>query len=235
MQSSEYFAVASQQVTVHPAHVVKIVGQFLGNTNDRYLQVHDSIVAPANTAVPKRQWPIAQGAQFFQSFVAGELSLAVGLFVCVSNTDGTYTQSADTMDLTVETTDPEVPTGTSYASDLNTPVNNLPVWVDGAGPKKLFAIEVDGTGLANDSWVMLCAEDLGVNSHPLLIGVWPLPIGKTYLGANKITFGKDGRDMQAVDPSNGAARNGCYIYISKFQGRVSTSAGNKAKVRAEYK
>jgi hypothetical protein len=233
MKPLEYFGVAAQQVTQHPIHVLKIEGQFLGATADRYLQVHDSTVVPAEGAVPLKQWLINQSSPFFQTFSAGELSLALGLYICVSTTDGTKTLSADTMDLGVELTDPEVPTGTTYVSDLATAANSFTIWADGAGPHKLLSLQIDGTGLGFDSWVMITAQAL--SGAPIILDQFHVPIGKTFLGLSAVTFGKDGRDLFAVDPSDGSSHNGCYLYVSKKQGVVTVSAGNNVKIKAEYK
>jgi hypothetical protein len=225
MKPLSYFAVAAQIVATHPVHVLKIEGLFLGATADRYLQVHDSRTAPTALAVPLKQWPIGQGAAFFQTFSAGELALANGLYVCVSDTDGTYTLSADTMDLSVELTDPEQPSGLTVAGDETTGRVSFTIWADGAGPKTLVRLvvkEINGT----DGYVFMYTSG----------SLSPVYLGKVNANATRI-FNFGGGLVPYLKEANAAAteHNGCIIKVWQDINHSSILSSNKANILAEYK
>jgi hypothetical protein len=232
MKPLPFFAVAAQQVTTHAVHVLKLEGQFLGATADRYLQVHDSAVVAAEGSVPLKQWVIQQTSPFFQTFSAGELALTKGLYICVSNTDGTKTLSADTMDLAVELTDPEQPSGTTYVGDLVTAVASLSVWNDAAGPLHLMSLEVDGTGLGADAYIMLFAKDAPANGDKP-IDQFKIKAGQVLTGVNALRFGTNGRAMQSVD--NTGVHDGCQVKISTTTGVLTAIAGTPVKIKGEYR
>lgn len=232
MKPLEYFGVTSQQVTTHAVHALKIEGQFMGNTADRWLQVHDSAVVPADTAVPMKQWVIPQASPFFQTFSAGELALTQGLYICISNTDGTKTLSGDTMDLGVELTDPEQPSGTSFVGGLVLAVASRQLWQDSAGPKKLFALEVDNTGGA-DSYIMLFATDTPANGDKP-VAQYTLKANAVLTGVNALRFGTSGRDIQSIDTA-GTLHKGCTVKISTTTGVLTGVGGTPVKIKGELK
>jgi hypothetical protein len=223
MKPLEYFGVAAQQVTQNPTHVLKIEGDFLGSTADRYLQVHDSEIAPAALAVPLRQWKISQSSPFFQTFSAGELPLAKGLYIAVSDTSGTFTASADTMDLRVELTDPEQPSGATIVGDKTTEIQTLVVWNNGAGPKRLYRLSV--TEVNNTTgYVFLYRSPTDPN---------PLYLGKiAALATRQWDFGQ-GLEPTYKDGSN-VTRNGCWIEVTEDLARTTITL-NQATMLAEYK
>lgn len=224
MKPMEYFGVAAQQVTQHGAHVLKIEGTFLAASAGRYLQVHDSVGAPAANAVPLRNWPLDPSSNFFQTFSAGELALAHGLYIGISTTDGTWTASADTMDLTVELTDPESPSGTTFAGDNVTARTHLSVWNDGAGPHNLLRL--------------LIKELLGAAGYIFIFryGADPAPIFIGIIKGNQtldLSFGIAGFDPTYID-ANGVKRNGCDVYVYDDAAHTLVDL-NKATIIAEYK
>lgn len=213
-------------MTTHGVHVIKIEGQFLGNTADRWLQVHDSDVAAAEGAVPLKQWLISQTSPFFQSFPAGELAVFRGLYICVSNTAGTKTLSADTMDLGVELTDPELPAGTSYAGDESTPRTTLLVWGQAAGQKTLFRIIVTERS-AVDEWLFIYCDDL--KAKGVAMGPFKIPASTTRV----LSFGLAGIIPQIRDVA-GNYFYGCSIVIATSPTDPNAQTGSAA-VRVEYK
>jgi len=122
---------ASGQVSTLPISVLKVNGYFRGSTADRWLQIFDSCVAPVNPAVPMYEYPISQTSPFYCEFKNGELHLTEGLFVGVSTTEGTWTTSTDTMDVTVETD--FKPVTTTIVGDKTTTVQTVAVWSQAAG------------------------------------------------------------------------------------------------------
>lgn len=222
MKSLSYFAVTDQVVATHPVHVLKIEGVFLGATTDQFLQVHDSRTAPAANAVPLKQWPIQQGSPFFQTFSAGELALANGLYVCVSTTDGTYTLSSDDMDLSVELTDPEQPSGTSVANNTGSHAS-MQVWATGAGPKTLLRLTVKETN-GTDGYIFVFADN---DTIPVkyLGKVNASSTREFNFGAGFVPFRTDG---------NGAQKNGCSIIVYEDFART-TVVNIKGTFTAEYK
>lgn len=136
------FAVANVQVSQLPIICKQIEGYFQGGAN-AYLQVHDSCIAPATGAVPKWQMPLNATAQFQQTMQVDELVLSEGLFVGVSSTDGTWTASASTMNVTVWTNDPVVATNVVGDKTTTYAPNRLQIWAQGlagAAEKRLYCL-----------------------------------------------------------------------------------------------
>lgn len=145
MVNKEYFDVAGQVVSIGPNGILKIDGQHRGAT-DVFIQVFDANQTPANGAVPIKSWYVPSGSDaaptpFFQSFLAGELRCDNGVYVCVSDTDGQLTLSANKMDVSVEleTEDPFL--GGVVTGDNSTPTTSINPWANNQGPKRLRRVE----------------------------------------------------------------------------------------------
>lgn len=101
------FNVAAFQATATPISVLRIRGNFNGAVDGRWLQIFDSATTPADGTAPLIVGiPLTAGSPFFIETEVGSLAFAAGCYVCVSNTRAAKTLSADTMDVTVETYDP---------------------------------------------------------------------------------------------------------------------------------
>lgn len=216
MKPLEYFGVSGQQVTQQPTHVLKIEGQFLAASAARWLQVHDSATVPAEGAVPLKQWPLDPSSQFFQTFAAGELAVAEGLYICISTSDGTKTLSADTMDLGVELTDAEQPSGLTQVGDEANDRGTLQVWADGAGPKKLYRLKFKNTA-GRDIYIFLYRY--GADAAPSFLG-------KVLNGATREWFFGQGLAPETLPGANG--HNGCIIEGWNEATRATTNIHNGA-------
>jgi len=226
MKPLSYFAVASQQVATHPVKLLKLEATLNASaTEGLFLQLHDSNATPANAAVPIKSWPAAECG--FKEFEMGELVFAAGMFLALSTTAGTYTQAGGGSDLVdilnVELINAEEPTGTTIVGDKTTLVNNLEVWADGAGPKKLIAATVTGFP---GRYLQLFAASPSANDIPL--AVWEL----AETPFTELRFGSIGRDVFSVDASG--ERNGCYLVISTDATKY-VAAPEANAIQAEYK
>lgn len=155
--------------------------------------------------------------------------------MALSSTAGTYTAAGGGSDkcdiLNVELVDPEQPTGTSSAGDLTTGVTGRTIWTDATGPKRLIALEVDGTALTATSYIQLFAVDSPSNGDKP-IDQFKIAAGGVLTDAAALRFGAVGRDVYSVD-SNGA-HDGCTVKISSTAGYL-TLTSDTAKIKAEYK
>lgn len=221
MIPKNFFNVSNAQASKHDNIVVKIDGYYRSATALAWLQVFDSITTPANGAVPLKQEPINGASPFYFEFKRGDLVCYLGCFVGISSTEGTWTASADTMDVSVEFSDVDLPSTVSYAGDLTTQITDLTVWSEAAGlaaRKSLVALEVDGTNLTGQNvlWIMLFATDtINAGQAPLTGCIWPIAGGGiAYLnggvtvpavrtGNNKMTFGEFGRQVFSIDGAAG--------------------------------
>lgn len=224
MKQLPYYAVTAQQVATHPVKLLKLEATLNASaTAGLFLQLHDSNTTPADGQAPLKCWPAAECG--FKEFEMGELVFSSGLYLCLSTTAATKTLATGGSDLidilNVELIDPEAPTGTSIAGDRTTTVAALTVWADGAGPKKLMAIEFWGTG-----YLMLFAKSPSN-------GDIPLATFTPAIGWNYWNFGANGRDVFSQD-ADGTNRNGCYLAASNTADTFTAAASNKY-IKAEYK
>lgn len=235
MKPLPYYNVAGQQVATHPVSVHKIEGYFRGET-DSWLQVHDAVSAPADTAVPLKSWPVQAAYEFHKAFEMAELRLTKGLYVCISTTQATKTLSAEKMDLHVELAQPEAPAGTSSAGDLTTAVTELQVWAESAGPKRLIALEVDGTNVVATHYVQIHSKDT-VDAGAVPVAQFELEAGAVKTGLDAWRFGNDGREVGQRDETTPTTwRKGCTVKLSKTAGSYTAPTdGSTVAIKAEYK
>lgn len=125
MKDKTYFNVSGQVVSIGPNAALKIEGNYR-TADSRFIQVHDTNVAAAEGAVPKKSWPISGGTTadpvpFFQTFTSAALECVNGMYICISSTDGTKTiDSSAKMDLFVELESEDPYLGASVVGDLTT-------------------------------------------------------------------------------------------------------------------
>jgi len=238
MASTSYLspaAAATFQVRAHPCGVLKLEVNQTNDISTRFIQIHDSATTPAAAAVPKKSWPAAECA--YKEFKNGELDLEKGCFIGLSSTELTYTaQATNISGVMVELDRPDVPTGTSTVGDLTTNVQELEIWNDAAGPKKLITLEVDGdTGNCAAAFGMFFGQDSPAEGSKPIFQI-PLAANTAYLrsAGNAFQFGKDGRDMTSFAANSFTPRNGCTFVISTTTGVLTTTAENY-KIKAEYK
>lgn len=130
MKDKTYFNVSGQVVSIGPNAALKIEGNYR-TADSRFIQVHDTNVAAAEGAVPKKSWPISGGTTadpvpFFQTFTSAALECVNGMYICISSTDGTKTiDSSAKMDLFVELDHEDPYYGGSVLGDLTSAVTSL--------------------------------------------------------------------------------------------------------------
>lgn len=241
MKPVNAYNVSSLQVARGNVLINKIDGLVLTTSNNSpvaYLQVHDSIATPAAAAVPLKQWPVYSTAEIFKDFRRDECNCTLGCFVGLSSADGTYVADSTTkIDISVELSDPELPTGTSLVGDLTTAVNTLQIWTEASNTarnKRLFTLEVDGTSHAADFYIMLFAKDSNTNGDFPILGwkcVNGVSLNRTL--SNGIDFGTDGFDPFSRATSGGTARVGCTIEFSSTATTLTKIAATDFVCRAK--
>ena len=233
MKPLPYFSINNWQITTHRAALLKLEATLNANANATlYLQIHDTIIAPAAGAVPLKSWPAAECG--FKEFELGELRVNAGLFIGLSSTSATYTAAAGANDkcdiLNIELIDPETPTGTGTYGDLSNNRQSLQVWPDLAGPKKLLQVEVDNTGNGL-KYLMLFAYDTPQNGDKP-IDQFTIKAGEVKTGSAALSFGSSGRSVFSKD-SAGVEHDGCTLVMSDTTGTLTQSSAN-FKIKAEY-
>ena len=204
------YNVASVQISALPIKVTQIEGYFRGGTA-AWLQVFDSCITPAANAIPIYQLPLNSTSQFAETLQISHIAFYEGVFVGVSSTEGTYTASASTMDITVFTD--IQPLSTNVVGDKSTTVTTLSVWTEATGAastKKLYQLIVkELSGVA--SFILIYADDTPSNVNPgLVIAQYPIAANATV----KLLFGNGLRPFDQYLPTTltpTTTRQGCTV------------------------
>jgi hypothetical protein len=235
MVQTQYFAIANQQVSLMRVGVLKLEGYFNGGAT-AYLQIFDSCTAPAAGAVPVRQEVIFGTAPFYFEFKNGEMRTTEGLFIGVSSTDGTWTASASTMDLAVETDGPLF-VG-HIVGDKTTARNTLQVWSqtpDATAVTKLLHGLIIKELLGAARYIMIFADDAKV-TNPLLI--YPIAASSTnYLffdGVLPVSLGAAAPNSAGVFVLNGVTYHGCTVVVADSMNVTESEGGTRAVVNWTY-
>jgi len=221
------FNVANVQVSTLGGVITQIEGYFRGATADRWLQVHASCVTPAAGAVPMWQIPIYQTTQFFENLQYNAVRCKEGIFIGISTTEGSWTASADTMDVTVFTKD-AVSTAT-VSGDWVTGVAGLTAWADDVANanKKLLRVQAMNN-LGADAWLQVFFKSPNNGDVPVL----SLPFLDTGV-AQSFQFSNTGLSAYQQE-ANSTPHYGCYIRISTTGDVLTTSAASNY-IRATVK
>lgn len=214
------FAVSNVQVSQLPIQCSQIEGYYKGAALG-WLQVHDSCIAPGAGAVPLWEMPVNPSAQFQETLQVARLNLTEGLFVGVSSTEGTWTASASTMDVTVWTD--MIPLSTNAVGDRITSVYTQQIWSQATGAasnKKLYQLIVTEQGGVN-SFICIYAEDNPSNLTPgLCLAQIPLAAYTTV----KLCFGTGQGFPNLLTTTLGTAipNKGCTV-ATGFNTRVGSA------------
>lgn len=236
MKPLTYFDKIGQQVASHPVQVIKL--EMRANAAlaaGCFWQVHDTDVAPSNGDEPLKAWPAYAGAADYKEFKRGELNLTRGLYLVMSTTEATLTAGTGSNKFAMvaaELTEAERPSGTSTAGDLTTPVYELAVWADAAGPKRLTRVQVEESTLTADRYIMLFAHDAPADGETPL-ATWKIENGGDPLD---LRFGADGRDVFSL--SGSTRRDGCKLVLSDTPDtltKAENSSFDQVVIKAEYK
>jgi len=231
MKTLSYFAASAAQVARHAVSVLKIEWQGAsGLASDRFLQVHDAYAAPAEEAVPLRVWPIYTGAAGYKLFDVGELQLANGCYICISETEATKTLASGADDfstLSVELAEAETPAGTTLAGDLTTDVFGLDVWADNAGPKRLY--EIIATNNYGQAMHLQVHASTTPSTDTIVWASESVADGATI----RVGFGKDGREINRIIA--GALKQGCRVVWDEDHDLFGDLGDVAGTIQAEYK
>lgn len=220
------FNVATLQVSKLLGTVAQIEGYFRGATADRWLQLHDSCVTPVTGSVPIWQIPIAQTSQFFENLQVNKIYCGEGIFIGVSTTEGTWTASADTMDVTVFTVD--VVRSATVVGDLTTGVAGLDVWADSSAnsANKLARLQVIN-GLGVDAYLQVFGASPSNGDTP----IWTLPLTDAAT-EQTFNFSIGGFPLLQVTTAN-IIEYGCFVRISSTP-QTLTGVAASSNIQATY-
>ena len=217
------YNISSVQISALPIKVRQIEGYHKGSSA-AWLQVFDSCIAPAAGAVPIYQLPLNATAQFAETLQVDDVHFYEGVFVGISSTEGTWTASANTMDLIIFTD--TTPLATNAVGDKTTAVNTLQVWSQATGAasaKKLYQLIVKEL-LGQTQYIYIASTD-SLTSQPNFLAVLPANSVVKYL------FGDGLRPFSKVLPST--TNQGCTVWVSTASGvglgvapTVSANAAN---------
>lgn len=157
------YNVSAVRVSHLPIGVSQIEGYHRGASNV-WLQVFDTITDPQAGDIPIYQLPLTATSQFFEDWQTKTYNFSKGVYVAISSTEGTYTASANTMDIVVFTASQPITTSVvSSAGDAS-----LDVWISSVS-KLLYALQITET-LGQDSYVLVYAQNTftGTVGAPLL-------------------------------------------------------------------
>ena len=215
MIPNQSFNVATAQVSTLPIQLCQIEGYFRGAANS-WLQVFDSCTTPAAAAVPVYQLPINATSQFAETLQIGKYSLGEGLFVGISTTEGTWTASAEKMDVVVWTDVP--PVSTTILGNKTSVVNNLPVWTEATGAAcNSFLYGTIITNATGATLYALIYADVTPFDYGVYQSIITVPDGKTV----KSYFGDQGL-VPFSQELPATMHLGCKIFLSST---VPTTGG----------
>lgn len=243
MTSINSFDALSNQVATRPVSILKVEwrGHASAATTGLYLQIHNSAVTPPAAAVPLKSFQLFPDSEGFKDFKNGELECPVGCFVGVSTDEDTWVAATGNdkyASLGVEVDKPQFPASTalSTAGDLTSAVTGLSVWSEATGaatPKKLVSLEVDGTNLAADAYIMLFATDSPANGDkPVLQKAIAMAATLTKAAGKALEFGPTGRSVESYDT---AKRQGCRVRISSTANTLTLIVSGSCRIKAWYK
>ena len=247
----------SKQFTTHPMELLKL--DWRGGDSlaaGKFVQIWDCELGPTDpNAILLKTYPIYTGAFDAKDFRPDDnLNFTLGCFVGISSTEMTYTATSGNDKyayLSLEFIRSEVPSDSTFVGDLTTGVTGLQVWTEATGlatPKKLVALEVDGTNLSGGGiqFIQIFAKDT-VNTGNRPMESIPIASGGTALVSGGVSFksvmtGKDalrfaprGLDViQADAPTPTITYHyGCTVKISSTASTFTACTGT-ATIRAEY-
>lgn len=229
MKVLTYFDVAGVLAAKHPVQVVKLeMKTNAAIAAGAFWQVHDfapsyGVSVPANGAVPLKSWPAAQDAPDYKEFKNGELSLANGLYVCISTTEATLTLGTGSnkfSSLSVELTEADLLALALGVQDSST---NVRIWTSGAR-KKLVRVWASNSE-AVTLYLMLFAHDAADGDRPL--EAWRLAANDEI----DLRFG-EGRQVGSI-AANGTEQSECWLKLSTTPDVLTETVGAGAQFFTE--
>lgn len=210
------------------------VRAYLSGSTDKWLQIHDAIALPANTAVPKSSYQMLGGLDKFVDFGQIPMELVNGLVIVISDTEATLTTSATTGDFLIELEAGELyptglPSGVSTIGDTSTGVDSLQVWSTGTGPKKLFRVQYTNKE-AVVSYLMLFGFS-GPSTGMFPIMQWKVLTNVTII----LYFGPDGISPIQQLSTDLLYYQGCSLFQSSTPTTLTATGDTVSFMKAWYK
>lgn len=233
MKVLTYFDVAGVLAAKHPVQVVKLeMKTNAALAAGAFWQVHDfapsyNKTAPANGAVPLKSWPAAADAPDYKEFKHGELSLANGLYVCISTTEATLTLGTGSnkfSSLSVELTEADLLAAAVAVEDSNTKIKP---WATGARKKlvRVWARNSEAVTL----YLMLFAHDAADGDRPL--ETWRLAANGSSGDEIDLGFG-EGRQVGSI-AADGTEQSACWLKLSTTPDVLTETVGAGAQLYTE--
>lgn len=243
MQTIQDYNALSKQVASRPVSLLKLEwrGHASATATGLYIQIHNSAVTPTTGDVPLKSFQLFPDAEGYKDFKRGELECPIGCFVGVSTTEATWTAATSNdkyASLGVEVDKPQFPAeaALSTAGDLTSAVTGLSVWSEATGaaaPKQLVSLEVDGTNLAADAYIMLFATDSpATGDKPVFQKPITMAATLTKAAGKALEFGPTGRAVESFDT---ALRQGCRVRISSTPKILTLIGSGSCRIKAWYK
>lgn len=243
MKSITSFNALSSQVANRPVSILKLEwrGHASAAATGLYIQVHNNVVTPTAGDVPLKSFQLFPDSEGYKDFKNGELECPIGCFVGVSTTEATWTAATGNdkfASLGVEVDKPQFPAAAalSTAGDLTSAVTGLSVWSEATGaatPKQLVSLEVDGTNLAADAYIMLFATDNPANGdNPVFQKPITAAATLTKAAGKALEFGPNGISIESYDT---AKRQGCRVRISSTPKTLTLIVSGSCRIKAWYK
>lgn len=225
----------------------RVSGFMNGVANTQYfLQFFAATVAPTANTKPLWQEQVLgvdgftfdysqKGLDFYR--MGGNAAGTGNLICCVSTTSGVFT-AATTQTASIEVeyeSEGYNVTGKSVAGDLTTAIQQLSVWISGAGYKNLFAINAtNNVGDTSVQYLMLFTS-----AGQAVLGAVPI---QQWQCADGATLNLDFGDVGFVPFTSTLITNaaptiskGCLLVVSSTSGTYTQAGGTPWTIRAFYK
>lgn len=141
----------SSVVKTYPVYLERMQGTFDGSGAVHYIQIYDAKALPANgnnAGIKRYEEEVQPGAKVFMEFSG--LAFSNGCVIALSSTSGDLTVAVGTNTFTgmVEGYSYHDDTGWETAGDYTTGVEELEVWTNAQGPKRLVRLELTALSAA---------------------------------------------------------------------------------------
>lgn len=183
-RASGAYVTGYQLELANAVSIVNLEGDVLG-ADPLFLQIHNTVGAPANAAVPIRSLRVVaqNGFRWYHAPELMDLPKA-GIYIVLSTTEATFTATATTMNLFIDIEDygglAKMRSDINTAGDLVSNTVLQVIWSEAAGfanPKKIYKLQVSEAGAVN-SYVQIFGVDAPV-AGVVPIMQWPLPASTT--------------------------------------------------------
>ena len=235
MQDISVFAESSGFATSHQASLIRYRGLFNGTTATAFLMFFDASVynvpangtAPTIPAIPLYAGSAGNPTAFFQEYEIGYFEAVNGIYWAVSTTQETLTLSADTVDISIEISDIEMPPAgqTAHRGDLVNGIDALTVYANLVNSRLLSFVAKNIS--AGTLYLRLDSKPAPNATLPPFME-WTVPAGTNIYQF----FGQQG--LYLPQGPSGSQTSGCALLGSTTPKIYTPSTGGSWNIEAEY-